>query len=96
MPKSSKLLSALDRRKGRNYKLEKQRGQEKAARKRKNQYQNRNGDAIVRENADGTQSDSHGDWEDEEAEKTLAKKVCSQKFILLIGLSLYRVFSAEY
>ncbi|MCJ1447188.1 MAG: rRNA-processing protein and EBNA1-binding protein ebp2 [Stictis urceolatum] len=75
MPKSSKLLSALDRRKGRNYKLEKQRGQEKAARKRKNQYQNRNGDAIVRENADGTQSDSHGDWEDEEAEKTLAKKV---------------------
>jgi hypothetical protein len=67
MAKSSKLLSALERRTGRNINLEKQRKQEKAAAKRKAKH---NGapdaeDAVIGVD-DKLDGEDNGDWEDEE------------------------------
>lgn len=58
MARKGKLLQALDSHKGRNIRLEKQRGQEKAAAKRRLQQQ--------REQADDVDGDGFEDIEDDE------------------------------
>jgi rRNA-processing protein EBP2 len=62
MAKKGKLLAAIDRHKGRNVRLEKQRVQEKAAAKRRAQAEP--------ERANNAEDEGMEEWEDEDGEES--------------------------
>ena len=77
MPKKSKLLSALDAHKGRDYRLEKQKKQMKEAEKRKRikqkkQVAQEGSEAGLNGVAEESKSDSEG-WESDESEAPMVR-----------------------